>query len=233
MRVIESETHVTVLWQGNNVQERGTASADRIGDTWWINRVLVQPLKARRRGIGSRLLQELIQAVGRQGGPLKVFPDGYDQDRESQFRFYEKNGFVREGEEMIYVAHTNIVKLRERILKRWGPHIYSGSVNENTLVTIAVDEMLLMFSESDERNLTLEQAVAAEEKLRRMEDDPKVTKRALRLFMQGLMPCGHTYSNLLTCPDPPYGCVACRKLYNEDGSEWKGPDGQEQVEGTS
>lgn len=67
--------------------------------------------------------------------------------------------------------------------------------------------------------LTLEQAKAAEEELRRMEDDPKVSKRELRLFMQSLMPCGHIHSNLLTCPDPPYGCVACAKYWNEDGSE--------------
>lgn len=73
----------------------------------------------------------------------------------------------------------------------------------------------------EEMSLTLDEAKAAEQKMREMEDDPKVSKHELRLFMQSLMPCGHIHSNLLTCPDPPYGCVACRKMYNEDGTEWK------------
>ncbi len=71
--------------------------------------------------------------------------------------------------------------------------------------------------------LTKTQAVAAENKMRELEESPSVSKLELRLFMQSLMPCGHIHANLLTCPDPPYGCVACSKLYNEDGSEWKEP----------
>lgn len=57
--------------------------------------------------------------------------------------------------------------------------------------------------------LTSEQADAIEAEMRRLEDDPGVTKRALRLFMQHLMPCGHAAGNLLTCPTPPFGCVIC------------------------
>ena len=57
--------------------------------------------------------------------------------------------------------------------------------------------------------LTKDQAIAAEDEMRRMESDPVVTKQELRLFMQSLMPCGHIHANLLTCPDPPYGCAAC------------------------
>jgi len=59
--------------------------------------------------------------------------------------------------------------------------------------------------------LTLEKAEQAEEKMRQLEQDPSVSKKELRLFMQSLMPCGHIHSNLLTCPDPPYGCVLCIK----------------------
>lgn len=104
MDVITSGNNVTVIWRGNNIHQRGTASADLIGDIWWINRVLVQPPEARRKGIGSLMLTELIQAVSRQGGALKVCPGGYYQDKEDQFKFYEKNGFVRDGNEgsMIY-----------------------------------------------------------------------------------------------------------------------------------
>ncbi len=70
-------------------------------------------------------------------------------------------------------------------------------------------------------NLTKQQAVEAEKEMRRLEESPEVSKKELRLFMQSLMPCGHIHSNLLTCPDPPYGCVACSKRWNEDGAEYK------------
>jgi hypothetical protein len=57
--------------------------------------------------------------------------------------------------------------------------------------------------------LTKEQANAVEEEMQALESDPKVDKHALRLFMQSLMPCGHSVGNLLTCPYPPFGCVIC------------------------
>jgi hypothetical protein len=57
--------------------------------------------------------------------------------------------------------------------------------------------------------LTLKQAIAAEKEMRRLEADPKVTKRELRLYMQSSMPCGHAVGNLLTCDRPPNGCVMC------------------------
>lgn len=64
--------------------------------------------------------------------------------------------------------------------------------------------------------LTREQADAVEAEMRRLESDPAVTKRALRLFMQLPMPCGHAAGNLLTCPDPPFGCVVCNTAPPED-----------------
>lgn len=57
--------------------------------------------------------------------------------------------------------------------------------------------------------LTKAQADQREDEMRRMEDNPAITKRALRLFMQTQMECNHAVGNLLTCPDPPYGCVIC------------------------
>ena len=64
--------------------------------------------------------------------------------------------------------------------------------------------------------LTAEQAGSIEAELRHLESDPEVSKRALRLFMQSLMPCGHAVGNLLTCPDPPFGCVVCGVMDGND-----------------
>lgn len=57
--------------------------------------------------------------------------------------------------------------------------------------------------------LTMAQAEELEAKMRAIEADPELGKRAMRLFMQDRMPCGHWMSALLTCPDPPFGCVDC------------------------
>ena len=57
--------------------------------------------------------------------------------------------------------------------------------------------------------LTLPQAEEIEAELRALEGDPEVGKQELRLFLQSPMPCGHAVGNLLTCPDPPFGCVIC------------------------
>lgn len=72
-------------------------------------------------------------------------------------------------------------------------------------------------------HLTLGQAKAVEYVIRQLEEDPSVSKREFRLFMQVPMACGHTPGDLLTCDDPPYGCSACGVYYNEDGSPWKDP----------
>lgn len=59
------------------------------------------------------------------------------------------------------------------------------------------------------RPLSEKNAEAIEAEMRRMEADPSTTLRAMRLFMQAPMPCGHATGNLLTCPTPPFGCVVC------------------------
>jgi hypothetical protein len=70
--------------------------------------------------------------------------------------------------------------------------------------------------------LTSEQADSIEAEMRRLEADPQVSKRELRLFMQSLMPCGHSVGELLTCPDPPFGCVKCNAnpAVREDGPSY-------------
>ena len=64
--------------------------------------------------------------------------------------------------------------------------------------------------------LTMRQAEEIEDEMRRVENDPSVTKHAMRLFMQLPMPCGHATGNLLTCEDPPYGCVICGEPNGEE-----------------
>ena len=59
--------------------------------------------------------------------------------------------------------------------------------------------------------LTQNEAETIEAEMRKMEGDPQVSKHELRLFMQHPMSCGHAAGNLLTCNDPPYGCVICNK----------------------
>ena len=45
----------------------------------------------------------------------------------------------------------------------------------------------------------------------RLESDPTVGKRELRLFMQLPMSCGHAFGNVMTCsiPGSPGGCAIC------------------------
>lgn len=55
--------------------------------------------------------------------------------------------------------------------------------------------------------LTKSQADWWEAEMRQIEANPAFDKRAMRLFMQTQMECGHSVGSLLTCPDPPFGCV--------------------------
>lgn len=57
--------------------------------------------------------------------------------------------------------------------------------------------------------LTKSQADEVESEMRALEANPIIDSRAMRVFMQSSMPCGHAVGNLLTCADPPYGCVVC------------------------
>lgn len=89
--------HISIIWNGNTLYERGTASADNQGHYWYINRVIVQPESNRSKGIGSEMLQRLIKAVKSQNGKeIQVTPGGYNVDPEKQIKFYEKAGFKRQ-----------------------------------------------------------------------------------------------------------------------------------------
>ena len=97
---IATPESITILWRGDSAIERGVASADDIGDRWWISRVLVQPATCRGRGVGSKLIEQLKAAVANQGGTrLVVAPGGYvgtAKERKRQKKFYEHHDFVEE-----------------------------------------------------------------------------------------------------------------------------------------
>ena len=62
--------------------------------------------------------------------------------------------------------------------------------------------------------LTKKQADKWEAEMRRLENDPQVSKRELRLFMQCRMECGHSVGELMTCSEPPWGCCECNSKNN-------------------
>ena len=67
--------------------------------------------------------------------------------------------------------------------------------------------------------LTRLQADKIEAELKHLEADPTIGKTELRLFLQSCMPCGHAVGNLLTCPEPPYGCVICGEPCDKDHNQ--------------
>jgi hypothetical protein len=72
----------------------GVVSADLMNDHWWISRALVNPPKARSLGLGSKLIQKLLDEL--KSSPIKrieVAPGGYESKTKKQFNFYIKNGF--------------------------------------------------------------------------------------------------------------------------------------------
>ncbi|MBD3261102.1 MAG: GNAT family N-acetyltransferase [Candidatus Altiarchaeales archaeon] len=99
--VISYEGHVTIIWRGDSLRERGTASADQMGeDWWWVCRVLVDPKDVRGQGIGTELITRLKAEVVKGGcRRLVVSPGGYDMDQSKQRQFYIRNGFSAEDAE--------------------------------------------------------------------------------------------------------------------------------------
>jgi len=66
-----------------------------MSDHWFINRVLVQPVEIRSKGIGSFLLQTLIREIKKTDiKRIIVAPGGYAEDLSKQKKFYKENGFV-------------------------------------------------------------------------------------------------------------------------------------------
>ena len=95
--ITSNSQHVTVVTYAPGFTRPSCASCDfnPVDGVWWINRVVVEPQRARKRGIGSALLRRLVEEVQRYGGLIRVTPGGYSLDTEGQIRFYEMNGFVR------------------------------------------------------------------------------------------------------------------------------------------
>lgn len=82
-------------WRGENLGQRGTASANRLPDgSWWVSRVLVQPNTMTGRGIGGKLLELVKEEIKKQGGgTVVVCPGGYENDHKKQSNFYRRHGF--------------------------------------------------------------------------------------------------------------------------------------------
>jgi len=94
-KVFATEDNITVVWQ-LSIIERGTVDAFHAGEgIWWITRALVQPTKCRNQGVGSVMLRMLINKIaGFHGKKIFVTPGGYEGEKNKQFNFYEKNGFI-------------------------------------------------------------------------------------------------------------------------------------------
>jgi len=94
--VASNSQSISVYLEGKTSYDLSSASASFMGDHWYINRIIVNPKTERGKGIGSRLLQKLIEEVIIQkGNKIIVTPGGYDMNREKQFNFYFKNGFSK------------------------------------------------------------------------------------------------------------------------------------------
>lgn len=91
---------------GANGRLVGAALAARIGDSWHVMNVLVDPI-ARGRGIASRLVTDLLERTGRtsggvgEGWTLEV-RDGND----AAIRLYERHGFTHAGRRPGYYEDT-------------------------------------------------------------------------------------------------------------------------------
>lgn len=73
---------------------RALASADFVGDHWWVSRVLVRLPGNRGKGLGSQVLGRLLQEIAKHPCTrVCVSPGGYDEDPR-QRAFYLKHGFV-------------------------------------------------------------------------------------------------------------------------------------------
>lgn len=97
INAITSDDTVTVFRTSENSNHSSTASANFVGNYWFINRVLVNPKSHRGQGIGSQLLQTLIKEIKKINDiKIIVTPGGYENDQERQNNFYTKNGFVEE-----------------------------------------------------------------------------------------------------------------------------------------
>jgi hypothetical protein len=106
IRVNSSEFSVSVMTVNNG--KVSIASADNLLDgRWWISRVNVQGVE-KGKGVGSILLQRLLQEVLKLGQTkIIVSPGGYYEDKDRQFNFYKKNGFIESEESSELLIYKN------------------------------------------------------------------------------------------------------------------------------
>jgi hypothetical protein len=106
-RVSSSPQSISAYLVSNRFLIQGIVSADFLGNYWWLSRALINPPPARNIGLGSKMLQLLIQEIKKQ--PIKkivVEPGGYDNNPKQQRNFYYKNGF-KDSQESITALELN------------------------------------------------------------------------------------------------------------------------------
>ena len=94
-RVSSSPESISAYLVSDRCLMQGVVSADFLGEYWWLSRALVNPPEARNIGLGSKMLQLLIQEIKLQPFIRKIIvePGGYDNNTKQQRNFYYKNGF--------------------------------------------------------------------------------------------------------------------------------------------
>lgn len=108
-QTVAYEGHVSIVWQGESIADKGTVSADLVVSEWWLNRAIVQPESNRRKGIGGKMLEMLKEEVKKLGGDaVMVTPGGYDLKTKDQYNFYEKHGFVKHLEGCLVCQLKNV-----------------------------------------------------------------------------------------------------------------------------
>lgn len=109
--IINSPPCISVYHKGERMFDLSCAEAniDIEQDSWYISRVLVAQ-SFRGKGIGSKVLQILLNEIKKAGGKkVIVTPGGYDNNKEQQFNFYLKNGFTHsiESKDVLVYHYEN------------------------------------------------------------------------------------------------------------------------------
>ena len=99
MNIVTAPAHVSVFERHEGELKSSLAEADEFEPGhWWIARVFIQ-VSHRGQGLGSKLLQTLIESCAEQGARfIEVSPGGYDADPVRQRAFYAQNGFQPDPE---------------------------------------------------------------------------------------------------------------------------------------
>lgn len=118
LSVIETERSISVTLLAEIGAQRSLAVAsadfmftDDYGCVWWVSRVKVTDSGSRRKGYGSCVLSRLLRQIDTTLVRVAlVAPGGYDLEEAAQRRFYERNGFVADGDgPMVWRARASEV----------------------------------------------------------------------------------------------------------------------------